>query len=392
MYTCIYLGRYSYNANISAIIDAFGTNKADAGLVTSCFFFAYGAGQVVNGILCRRYSKRYILSGALLVSSAINLSVFLGIPFPLIKYLWILNGFVQSVFWSSLVLLLSENTEGKMMERAILVMSTTTACGTLLSYGAASLFNATVGFKFSFLLAPAVMVTVALFWFFASERLTVGARVKKEEVPKEAPPVTKRQKDAAFFILLVSLSFFAVLDNLVKDGVTTWVPVVLKQEYGLPDYLSILMTLVLPMISIFGAMSSVWFNHFIKDLVTLAGVFFAVGLLGLLAIVLLLQTAVWFALLLACALVSMMMSAINNVIVTMAPMYLRAYVNSGALSGILNGFCYVGSTLSSYGIGLLADRYSWGRVFTVLLAVCVVPAVFTLLRASLLRFSKNKAF
>ena len=139
IYTCAYFGRYSYTANVAAIIDAFGTSKADAGLVTSSFFFAYGIGQVVHGVLCRRYPKKYVLSGALVLSALLNLSVFFGLPFYLIKYFWILNGIAQSVLWSSLILILSENTDGDMMRRAIVVMSTTTAAGTLLSYGAAKI-------------------------------------------------------------------------------------------------------------------------------------------------------------------------------------------------------------------------------------------------------------
>ena len=60
VYTLAYLGRYSYNANINLIMRDFGTNHAEAGLVTTFFFFSYGIGQVVNGIMCKRYNKKFI--------------------------------------------------------------------------------------------------------------------------------------------------------------------------------------------------------------------------------------------------------------------------------------------------------------------------------------------
>ena len=54
VYTFAYVGRYSYNANINLVIGDFGITHADAGLVTTFFFFAYGIGQVVNGLLCKK--------------------------------------------------------------------------------------------------------------------------------------------------------------------------------------------------------------------------------------------------------------------------------------------------------------------------------------------------
>ncbi|MBQ0092145.1 MAG: hypothetical protein KBS45_02300, partial [Clostridiales bacterium] len=64
--------------------------------------------------------------------------------------------------------------------------------------------------------------------------------------------------------------------------------------------------------------------------------------------------------------------AINAVITSMAPMYLREKCNPGLLSGILNGCCYVGSTISSYGLGTIADGSGWSRVFILLWTVSAV--------------------
>ena len=52
VYACSYIGKLSYSANINQIGEAFGVTYADAGMVATFFFFAYGIGQVVNGVLC----------------------------------------------------------------------------------------------------------------------------------------------------------------------------------------------------------------------------------------------------------------------------------------------------------------------------------------------------
>jgi OPA family glycerol-3-phosphate transporter-like MFS transporter len=53
VYTCSYIGKLSYGANIKLIGDAFSVPNADTGLVSTFFFFAYGIGQIVNGIMCK---------------------------------------------------------------------------------------------------------------------------------------------------------------------------------------------------------------------------------------------------------------------------------------------------------------------------------------------------
>lgn len=54
---------------------------------------------------------------------------------------------------------------------------------------------------------------------------------------------------------------------------------------------------------------------------------------------------------------------------------MRGRVNSGLFAGILNGFCYLGSTISSYGLGVIAEHFSWIMVFWVLIAFCVAVAL-----------------
>ncbi len=54
---------------------------------------------------------------------------------------------------------------------------------------------------------------------------------------------------------------------------------------------------------------------------------------------------------------------------------MKGKVNSGMIAGVLNGFCYVGSTISSYGLGLVADLWGWEAVFYLFLAVSIVITV-----------------
>ena len=101
VYVSSYLSRYSYNSNIVAIKDYYGVTKSVTGLVSTCFFFAYGTGQLVNGLMCKKYNAKVFLSLSLVLSALINFIIFTLPPISLYKYLWLLNGASLSVYGRS---------------------------------------------------------------------------------------------------------------------------------------------------------------------------------------------------------------------------------------------------------------------------------------------------
>ena len=64
-YTAAYIGRLNYNASMVEILAQLNVTKESAGIVSSFFFFAYGAGQLVNGLLSKKYNTKYSVAVAL---------------------------------------------------------------------------------------------------------------------------------------------------------------------------------------------------------------------------------------------------------------------------------------------------------------------------------------
>ena len=92
VYTCSYLGKMGYSANIVQFEVFYGVSHSQSGMVSTFFFFAYGAGQIINGIFCRKYNIKYFVFVALIISALCNLAVGLASSFNVIKYCWLLNG------------------------------------------------------------------------------------------------------------------------------------------------------------------------------------------------------------------------------------------------------------------------------------------------------------
>lgn len=384
LYTGAYLGRYSYNTNILPLSLHYGQSEDSIALATTFFFFAYGAGQIINGILCKHYSMRYVLSAALAVSAAVNLAIFCGVPFEAIKYLWLINGMAQSVLWSSIMLTLSRHLDKSNIGKAIVAMSTTASVGTLTSYGLSALLATWGGFRYSFLISALVMLAVGGLWFARYGRITA-------DLPDNAVPATAEQKAtpakdlAARRYVICTLAIFgcvAVIINLVKDGLLSWVPSMLYDTYGLGESLSIFVTLVLPVMAVFGTGFVVALHKRIKSHALLMGVVFALATALVAAVLGLFDTPHWYLTLGVLALTSLLMSGANNIATSIIPLELRDKTNSGFVAGMINGCCYVGSTLSQIGLALVASNYGWRAVFNVFLwagfavvAICAAAAL-----------------
>ena len=396
IYSVSYLGKVNYSANITQIIDFYGVSKAEAGIAPTFFFFAYGIGQVVNGILSKKYNIRWMIFISLFTSAVINLVIAISSNFAVIKWLWMVNGFVLSILWPTLVRLLAETLPQKHLGKSSVVMGTTVATGTLIIYGLSSLFAHFGNFKLAFYTAAFVGMAVSLFWMFFYNISVKGAKTEKQneisEVKKadtiEKQEQTKNERKL-FFICIYVLCFFAIGVNLIKDGLTTWVPSILKEEYNITDSISILLTLLLPIVAVFGNLCALKMHNKIPDYVTHCGIVFAIILAFIGIIIGSISFNMIILMLAGLVIVNFLASSLNSLITSIFPMFMRGKVNSGLYAGVLNGFCYLGSTMSSYGLGIIADNWGWITVFEFLMGFCGVICIVWFGYSMCKKFLKN---
>lgn len=379
-YTSAYVGRLNYNASMVEILSQMGTTKEAAGTVSSFFFFAYGAGQLINGLLSKKYNTKYSVTVALTASCIINLAMTFCQGIDSMKYLWFLNGAFQSILWSSLIKTLSDNLADSKLSKAVMVMSTTVASGTFVAYGLAALFSY-LGLDWTtiFYVASVLVGAVAVLWFVGM------STVKKEKAEKEVAERNVKSNlsfTPLFIISIVVILISAISNGFIKDGITTWVPSILKEEFGVPSSLSIIVTLLLPVLSIFGTSLVNVLHKKQKDENALNGIFYFVTIILTVLIILTLNLKSVPLTLMLFGGIACLMAAINNVITSVVPLYSRDKIDSGFSAGLLNTFCYIGSTLATSILGKIADTKGWNDVFVCILiftavsfALCFVSAV-----------------
>ena len=165
---------------------------------------------------------------------------------------------------------------------------------------------------------------------------------------------------------------------------------ILKESYGFDDSFSILLTLCLPLLTIFGNLFGVTVYKKLKNFILVDVLFFTGAGLFILVIIGALQIQNAVITLICFSLVSFLVGSSNSIITSIFPLQMKGKINSGMIAGVLNGCCYIGSTISSYGLGVVAMLGGWLTVFYLMLGVCIAICVIGCIFMALTAIARKK--
>lgn len=375
-YFTAYLGRLNYSACLVEIVNAESWRKSEAGLIATGFFITYGCGQLINGFLGDKLSPKYMVAFGLAGSGIINLAFpFLPSPQAATAF-WAVNGFLQSMIWSPLVRAFSEWMPSERRLKACVNLNSTVPVGTLGAYGMSAALIGFGNWRLVFYTSGILLIVAALIWLWGIGNVENELEAPEMvEEPQRVEPSKKHGYSFGKLFAAAALPFCAgslVIEGILKDGVTTWIPTFMEEQFGLLPAAAILCTTVVPIINLSGVYLASWINNrFIKNELFTASCFFA---LGASALVLLnfFSTASAVLSLLLLAMTTTFMMAVNTLLISMLPSYFVQYGICSSISGILNAAAYVGCALSSYGNGAVAEHYGWGRI---MMLWCVCAAI-----------------
>lgn len=370
VYLAAYLGRLNFNASMIDILYSLGATKAQMGLVSSSFYIAYGSGQLINGILANKFNPKHMITFSLLLSALINLVFPLATTAILMRYLWFMNGLIQSLLWVNIIRIYSIMLPTSVMPRSIMIIHTSGAAGTLAVYGITAICLKYVSWHATFYFAAFMLVAVGLFWLFGMNELEknrIQPRNDRMFHDSDAPENEKKRMSLLPVFMMSGFLFAlyaAVADGGIRDGITMWVPTLIHEKYNVSTSFSVFVTLLLPVFSLSGAAMAIQINKKLTNIFYTTAVFFVIALVALVFL-----NHVNNSLLITCllfAMISSSMTAINTMIVSYLPLKLRNFGITAVAAGLTNSFCYIGSTLASYGLGTIADRFGWNKVVIVL--------------------------
>ncbi len=374
-YMVSYITRTNFAAIISEIISDTGVSKSLISIAVTGSFVTYGVGQIISGISGDRYSPKNMVSYGLILTVMMNLCIPIASKPIAMIILWCINGFAQSMLWPPVVKMMTVLLNDDEYTRSIPKVSWGSSLGTILVYLVSPIIISAFSWKWVFFFSAACGFIMLFIWnTFAPE---VDPFTMKKEAESETEPGKKKLGAFAtvFTPVMILVMVAIVMQGVLRDSVTTWMPSYLAEAFDLSNSVSILSGVLLPVFGIFCyELAGKLYVTKLRDPISCAVLFFAVGTVAALGLYLLSDlsaalSVLFFAVLIGC------MYGVNMMLVCMIPAYFKKFGNVSTASGVINSCTYIGSAVSTFGVAVVSEGFGWNATLLVWLGCAFVGTV-----------------
>lgn len=387
-YAVSYIGRYNYTSVIVQLVEEGIFTKSETGFISMVYFFCYGIGQLINGVLADRLSPFKMIFTGLFLSSLANFVMPFAQNTSVMSLVWGINGISQSMLWAPVLFVISNMLTKEYRHKAIFYISFTVPVGTIAAYVLSLILLSVANWKSVFTVSSFILLAISFIWLYISEKS------KKKLVFEKNENVEKQEKCRGNLKITIVLSSIiliilpTMIHGMLRDGVTTWVPTMLTEKYEIAPSFSLLLTIFLPVVNLTGVFACTFlYEKFFHDAIKTALVFFAFSAFPICVLMFIGKINVLIAVVMF-ALITTSMNAANHMIMTVFPMGFAKVGRVSTVTGILNSATYMGGALSAYVFGSIAENYSWEMTIVFWLVIATVSVV--LLIAECFRKKKVK--
>jgi Sugar phosphate permease len=393
-YMSAYFGRLDFSAAMPQMLALGIFDKQAAGFINTAFYLVYGGGQLLFGVLGDKVSPFALVGGGLLGSALSNFAMFAltggdSVNIAPLILIWAVNGLAQSALWSPIIRILSTMLEPRAAVAACSNMLIACNAGTVGSYPLSTLLLKTSGWRTVFFVPSLILLTAALGWAVAYSALRkrgiseVNNKISISCAADNLCTDTKTQPKrlSLFNQLVISGVLFmfptVLFMGMVREGISSWTPVLLTELYGGSPSDSVLITTVVPLVSVFGVVIArrLHERYHLNNMIACALYFAAIALCY--AVLLPSGTALPFTVG-ALALASTFGLALNAVQVSIIPAHFARFGHSGAVCGILNGIAAFAYSASSVLIGATQPLLGWRGCAAVWIAMSLFSVALSL--------------
>ncbi|MEE8466683.1 MAG: MFS transporter [Dehalococcoidia bacterium] len=256
-YLFLYLGRFNFWPVAPLVKEDLALSNFEIGLVNALLLWGFGLGDLVHGRLGEAYGLRlWVMIGAILttvfniITSFATSAVTMAIP-------WGIAGFVNAACWSPGISMVSQWWPRQNRGMAMGIVGTAAGGAMVMMWWISGYVGAEWGWRASFRYPPVIIAVLGIaFYFVARDRpsdVNLPEYIEEDEVsaaPESVDP--ERLKGLGPYKILLSNPRFLLashvkgLENVVRYGLTTWVPIYYFEEGGLSIEKTVLLTILLP--------------------------------------------------------------------------------------------------------------------------------------------------
>ena len=373
-YLFLYLGRFNFWLVSPLVKEDLALSHIEIGIINALLLWGFGLGDLVHGRLAEAYGLRlWVMMGAILttvfnlITSFATSTWTMAIPFGV-------AGFFNAACWSPGISMISQWWPRRDRGLAMGIMGTATGGAMLVMWAISGSVGAEFGWRAAFRYPPLIIAVlgVGLYLVARDRPADVGLPeyVEEDEVSAapEAVSPDRLRGFGPYKELLTNPGFQLAshvkgLENVVRYGLTTWVPIYYFTEGGLSIGSTVFLTILLPLgyllaPPISGIVSDRLLHSARRPLVITSC---AISAVVLVAIALTPPVSVTLgAVLLLMGGLAMGMSPISTVAVDIAGRHM-----AGTSSGLLDahGYAYAGLQAIIFSVILDVTSSPWAIVF-----------------------------
>lgn len=373
-----------YTAQLPAVIDFFKTTKANATLGLTIYYFVYAAAQIALSFYITKINfKNYLLITSIL--SAVSFSLISVMEsLVVIWVIFAINGFFQAASWGGVVFITSKYLPNETLSYSNKMLSTASTVGNAITYAVSAFFVEFADWRVTFIFFG-ILFLISIFYFFLQIGILDKISKKRDELSFEFVEQNSTNKQKAtyvvpkdvkfnvslFMVYIIAVSF---LVNCLIYGLGNWIPNLLKEVHGFPTSLSILLTMVMPLISMIATI--VMFNSFDRSgkMFTKTGTFAIILFLTIVVMIFGFDLNFVFALIM-CVLLKYLPTAVSSGSGSYTITKIKNHINSGTGILIVNSGAAIAAGVVPFITGLIMDNFGWSIYYIFMAGLCLVTLI-----------------
>jgi OPA family glycerol-3-phosphate transporter-like MFS transporter len=392
-YGAFYFCRTNLSVAVPGIKEEYGFTGTEIGLVLMGLKITYAVGQLINGQLAERYSPRIMLAIGMFVSAAVNVCFGFSHGLYLFLFIWMCNGYFQSLGWTPCVRVVGNWIEVERRGFVMGIVGTGYQLTAGLTFVVAGVAVNLFGWRGAMFVPPLILVAAAIgMLFFLREQPSESDGSHRQKEPATTDKTAKQESEMSVWKTLAATVFNPLLwplgvalgmTNAVRYGYLDWGVIHLVEVSGGEEEIntkvlkSAVKFAVLPLGGILGSATSGWISDryfgsrrapvVCTLLVCLCGITLAYDQVAR-------SSTVGTLLLLAAA--GFCIFGAQVILVGTAPADLARRGTSAAAAGFVNFFGYIGAAVfGDFVTGYVFDHYDWNIVTRVWAGWALLAAI-----------------
>ncbi len=390
-YAAFYLVRQNFQVATPKMLSEFGCTKAEIGWVFTVFSLIYGFGKFFSGAICDRTNARWFMTIGLLGSAACSVCIGLANSLWIFILFYALNGVFQSAGWPPVSRLMTQWYSPHQLGTRWGIVNASHQLGSIVILLSGSSILIHMGWRYVFFI-PAIVAVILSFFIFNRLRdnpqsLGLPSIEEKENLFNESSHDDREDitfKEVFFEHILPNKALWYVcMANffvyIIRMGFFNWAPTFLQEAKGTSIMGAAYLNVAFEFMGAVGGFVAGWASDRIFGGRRNCASFYFMAVLI-------------FALLMFWAMPSNS-TLVNTIFLFIMGFFIygpqtlagvagaefgsRRAAATGA--GLTGTFGYLGSAVSGWGVGKIADKWGWNATFLFFVGCAAAGAFFFML-------------